>query len=62
MRRVKAAARVPVLAGSGVTDETIGELRTICDGAIVGSWLKAGGDVSAAVDVERVRRLVSAIR
>ena len=60
--RVRTAVDVPVYAGSGVTDETIASLRTRCDGAIVGSWLKVDGNVANPVDVDRVRRLVAAAR
>jgi len=62
LRRVRASVAVPVLAGSGVTDETITAIRDACDGAIVGSWLKTDGVVSAPVDVERVHRLMGLVR
>jgi membrane complex biogenesis BtpA family protein len=56
--RVRAAVDAPVLAGSGVTDETIESILRECDGVIVGSWLKKDGDVRNAVDVDRVRRVM----
>jgi membrane complex biogenesis BtpA family protein len=51
-----------VLAGSGVTPETVGDVLAAADGAIVGTALKAGGETTAAVDRDRVAALVSAAR
>jgi membrane complex biogenesis BtpA family protein len=58
LRRARAAVDAPVLVGSGVTDATAAELLRVADGAIVGSWLKHGGDVEKPVDRERVERLM----
>jgi membrane complex biogenesis BtpA family protein len=62
IRHVEAAVDVPVFAGSGVTAETVAEILSHCDGAIVGSWLKKDGRVDRPVDRDRVRRLVDAVR
>lgn len=53
---------VPVLVGSGVTPDTVAELLSVADGAIVGTFVKRDGDVRQPVDVARVRRLVAAAR
>jgi hypothetical protein len=53
-------ADVPVVVGSGVTRGTVDEVLELADGAIVGSDLKEGGEVTAPVDAERVRELVAA--
>jgi membrane complex biogenesis BtpA family protein len=58
LRRARAAVDAPVLVGSGVSDATAAELLRESDGAIVGSWLKHGGDVEKSVDRERVERLM----
>lgn len=50
----------PVYAGSGVTTESISSVMAIADGAIVGTGAKYDGIVTNAVDVARVRALVSA--
>lgn len=50
----------PVLAGSGVTSESLSSLVGCAGGAIVGTWLKVDGRVSAPVDPERARALVAA--
>jgi uncharacterized protein len=63
LKRVRGAApRVRLLVGSGATPESIAELLSIADGAIVGTSLKHDGDVDAPIDPARVRRLVAATR
>jgi len=49
---------IPVLAGSGVTPETVGDILDTIDGAIVGTALKRGGETTAPVDADRVAALV----
>ena len=62
LKRVRSAApHVPLLVGSGVTADTAAELLSIADGLIVGTALKRDGDVRAAVDPDRVRKLVAAV-
>lgn len=61
VREVVDASR-PVLAGSGVTLETLSGILGRCDGAIVGTALKVDGRVMNPVDAERVRELVDAAR
>ncbi len=57
--RVKGALPdVPLLVGSGVTEESIEALLAVADGAIIGTSLKRDGLVENPVDPERVRRLV----
>jgi membrane complex biogenesis BtpA family protein len=58
---VSAAAGVPVLIGSGVTEDTAAELLKLADGAIIGSSLKVNGQATAPVDVTRVQQLLSAM-
>jgi membrane complex biogenesis BtpA family protein len=60
LRRVKACAGgALVLVGSGADAANAGALLDVADGLIVGSALKRGGAVTAPVDVDRVRSLVS---
>lgn len=58
----EAAGASPVLVGSGLTAESAASVCPRCDGAIVGTALKEGGDVRAPVELARVRRLVEATR
>ena len=63
VKRVRSAVpEVPVLVGSGVTAETVAELLSVADGAIVGTAVKRDGDVRKPVDRARVERLVAAAR
>ncbi len=48
----------PVLAGSGVVPETVGEILRVADGVIAGTGVKADGVTDNPVDVEKVRELV----
>ena len=51
----------PLLIGSGLTPRSAPQLAPLADGAIVGTWLKQGGDVRAPVDGERVRQMAGAL-
>src|SRR5690606_12146419 len=63
LREVRdAAGDRPVMLGSGVTPESAPALLPYADAAIVGTWIKEGGDVRAPDDVARTRTLVSACR
>ena len=63
IKRVRGAVPdVPLLVGSGVTAETVGELLSVADGVIVGTAVKRDGHLANPVDPERVRRLVQAAR
>ncbi len=57
-----AAGAAPVFIGSGLSPERAPQLAPLADGAIVGTWLKEGGDVKAPVDPERVRLLAAATK
>lgn len=56
------AKDAPVILGSGVSPDRVDDLIPLADAAIVGTWIKEGGDVKAPVDPARVRRLVEAVR
>jgi hypothetical protein len=53
------ACGLPVLVGSGVTDQTVRATLDIAHGAIVGSSLKEGGQWRNKVDRQRVTSLVA---
>ncbi|GAB4457673.1 MAG: BtpA/SgcQ family protein [Armatimonadaceae bacterium] len=63
VRRVaQAVPGIPVLVGSGFQEANSGGLLAAgAAGAIVGTGLKPGGDVSAPVSTERVRQVRSAM-
>lgn len=63
IRAAKALAKeCPVLIGSGATEENVGAFLSVADGVIVGSSIKENSCIEQPVDVERVRRFVSAAR
>jgi predicted TIM-barrel enzyme len=63
LRAAKAATpETPVLANTGVRAETVGEILSIADGALVGTSLKFGSDTWNAVDPDRAARLMDAAR
>ncbi len=61
VRTVKAATRLPVLLGSGVTAANVAAFLAEADGVIVGSEFKRGGHWSGAVDARRVERFMRAV-
>ncbi|MFH1463708.1 MAG: BtpA/SgcQ family protein, partial [Pseudomonadota bacterium] len=61
LEAVRAAVpEAPLWLGSGLTPENAGRYAPLCDAAIAGTWLHEGADLTAPLDVERVRRLVGA--
>jgi uncharacterized protein len=52
------AGNTPILLGSGTDERNIGAFMEVADGAIVGSSIKANGEIANPVDAERVRRFV----
>lgn len=58
----RAATRLPVLVGSGVTPDNARDLLLHADGLIAGSWYKRAGVWSNSPDAARCRRLVQAVR
>ncbi len=63
VRRVKEFARhAPVFLGSGVTPESIPHLAPHADGFIVGTYIKRDGVSTNTVDVQRVKKLMQAVK
>ena len=57
-----AAGDKPVLAGSGVDVDSVREVLSVADGAIVGTALKVDGIATNPVDPARVRALMARVR
>ncbi|PSP97624.1 phosphorybosylanthranilate isomerase [Halobacteriales archaeon QS_4_70_19] len=51
---------VPLVVGSGVTPDSVGDILDVADAVVVGTALKRDDDVTAPVDGDRVERLVAA--
>ncbi len=62
VKAVRSATALPVLVGSGVTPDNAEALSAYADALIVGSWIKAGGFWKNAVDADRARQMVDALR
>ncbi|MEZ4773052.1 MAG: BtpA/SgcQ family protein [Bacteroidia bacterium] len=58
IQSVKAAVKIPVWVGSGVTIDNLPVYAPVCDGMIVGSYFKKDGYWAGAVDPEKVKRFV----
>lgn len=58
---VRAAVRVPVCIGSGLTPENLPQYWPHADVFIVGSYFKVGGLWSNAIDPARVRRFLDVV-
>lgn len=62
IREVRDAVRIPVLVGSGVTEENVGAYLSVADALIVGSWFKADGRWDRPVDMDRTARFMEKVR
>ena len=59
LRELRAAlGETALIAGSGVTPESIAEILTVADAVIVGTAIKKGGKTTAPVDPGRVEKLI----
>lgn len=61
IQRVKKVVGIPVIAGSGVKAENIGEQLNIADGAIIGSSLKEGGILSNPISEKLTREVLAGL-
>ena len=62
LRRVKKAAHVPVVIGSGLTPKNISTYLPLADGFIVGSCLREKGEFLGRLDPRRLEKFVKAFR
>lgn len=58
IKRVKKAVNIPVMAGSGVNVKNIKSQFEVADGAIVGTSLKANGDIRKPISFELTKALI----
>jgi membrane complex biogenesis BtpA family protein len=61
VEEVREGTNLPVIVGSGLAPEQVPELFAVCDGAIVGQWLKRDGFWWNPVDPHRVEQLMEAV-
>ncbi len=55
LREIAAGTSLPVVVGSGVSPDNVGDILSVADGVIVASWLKQDGVWWNPVDPERLR-------
>jgi len=58
---VKAATKLPLLVGSGITPESVAEALEVADGVIVGSSIKQDGHWANPIDLDAAKRVVEAV-
>ena len=58
VKAIKEMTDTPVMAANGVTVETVHEILSITDGAIVATGIKVDGKFYNPVDPERVKKLM----
>jgi membrane complex biogenesis BtpA family protein len=62
VKAVKNSVNIPVLIGSGISEQNLSRYWNIADGFIVGSWLKYEGNWENRVDPARVQKLMATVR
>ncbi|MBC7333138.1 MAG: BtpA/SgcQ family protein [Actinobacteria bacterium] len=58
----QASGKVPVLANTGVTADTVDEVLSIVDGAIIGTYFKVDGITWNPVSKDRVKRVMDRVK
>jgi len=61
LQQVKRAVDIPVLVGSGVTQENIDQYLAVADALIVGSYFKYDGHWAKGVEFERVKTFMDRV-
>ncbi|MEM0999368.1 MAG: BtpA/SgcQ family protein [Bacteroidota bacterium] len=59
---VRLASHLPVLIGSGINPVILEAYFPVCDGVIVGSWMKADDDWRNPPEARRIQTMVDAVR
>ncbi|MED1861791.1 BtpA/SgcQ family protein [Brevibacillus reuszeri] len=59
---IKENASLPVIVGSGMTEQNAKKILSVADGAIVGSFLKENGNWWERVDTEKVKRFMDQVQ
>ena len=61
LREVKAETNLPVLIGSGITPENVGQFLPLADGLIIGSYFKKNGYWLNDVEADRVKQFMDLV-
>ena len=62
IKKVKESVNIPVLSGSGITEDNISGYFQYCDSLIIGSYFKIDGKWSNTIDVNRVQKIIKKIK
>ena len=62
IKKVKQVVNLPVIAGSGVNAGNIADQLSIADGAIIGSSLKEGGEISSPISERLAKEVMAGLR
>ncbi len=62
VKTIKETTDTPVMAANGVTPESVREILSVTDGAIVATGIKVNGKFYNPVDPERVKKLMAEAR
>jgi uncharacterized protein len=60
--KVKESVNIPVLAGSGITIDNVGEYLQYCDSLIVGSYFKIEGKWQNPVEIKRLKEFMKKVK
>ena len=61
LRTIAAGTALPVVVGSGVSPDNVGDILQLADGVIVASWLKQDGVWWNPVDPDRLRHFMQRV-
>jgi membrane complex biogenesis BtpA family protein len=61
LREIAAGTALPVLVGSGVTPDNVGDILSVANGVIVASWLKRDGVWWNPVDPDRLATFMAEV-
>lgn len=62
LKDVRSASKLPIIVGSGLTNQNIKDFFPLADAFIVGSYLKKDGLWSNEMDPERVKKFIDAAK
>lgn len=62
IKAVKKNLKIPVLAGSGITEKNVDQYIEYCDALIIGSYFKKNGLWSNPIDPDRVRSFMKKVK
>ncbi len=61
-QQLREKIKLPLLAGSGVTLENVGDYQSVCDALIVGSWFKKDGYWENELEYDRVAAFMEKVQ